>query len=263
LTIVVASDQHLGYANSNVDRFRDFLDLLSHRDDVDTLVILGDFVDMWRRDVSGLFLEFNDILERVLALEQKMKVRCVAGNHDFHLLKLVLPVYPLSFQRDLTLQGDGISYVFKHGWEFDHMQREEIMELLCFNLSDEAGNVRSGIWNSLSKLGGTALEAVQDLVELHGGGDQYIRHLMTPPAARLSSSYSDIEGRALAYVQPGQILVFGHTHRPFLSASKNVANSGSWVSDEKVTNTYVELDGADVRIMQQGEGEITSEVLRS
>jgi UDP-2,3-diacylglucosamine pyrophosphatase LpxH len=253
----------LGYANSNADHFRDFLDELSKRSDVDTFVILGDFVDMWRRDVSGLFLEFNDILERVLELKQKMKVYCVAGNHDFHLLKLASDQYPLQFQRDLTLQGDGVTYVLKHGWEFDPEQREPIMELLCYNLSDDSGRVRSDVWDTLKRAGGDILDSVSDLVDLHQGGDHYIQHLMTPPGVRLSTSYSEVENRALSSAGPGQILIFGHTHRPFLSASKRVANSGSWVSDESLTDTYVEIEGAEIRIMRYGVGEITQQVLRA
>jgi UDP-2,3-diacylglucosamine pyrophosphatase LpxH len=262
MSIVVASDQHLGYTNSNAEAFRDFLGQVSKRKDVKSLVILGDFVDMWRRDVSGLFLEFSDIVQTTLALRKKMGVYCVGGNHDFHLTKLSASSYPLTFARDLTLQGDGVTYVLKHGWEFDFEQREPIMELLCENFSDDAGTVRTGIWDTLKQIKAGITDSVQDLLDLHQGGDAYIQNLMTPPNKRLAASYSDVEKNAMDSVQAGQILVFGHTHRPFVSASGNVANSGSWVSDEDVTNTYVELQGKEVRVMQQGTGDITQRVQR-
>jgi UDP-2,3-diacylglucosamine pyrophosphatase LpxH len=261
--MVVASDQHLGYANSNSQDFESFLDELSQRSDVDTFVILGDFVDMWRRDVSGVFLENNQILEKVLALKQKMKVYCVAGNHDFHLLNLLDHNYSLQFQKELTLPGNGVTYVLKHGWEFDFEQRESIMELLCYNMSDDAGRTRSDVWDGVRNLGGEVMNSLQDLIDLHQGQDQYIQHLLTPPHVRLASTYSDVENRALASVAAGQLLIFGHTHRPFLNASKNVANSGSWVSDENVTNTYVEIDGTQIHIMRQGVGDITQQLSRS
>lgn len=262
MTIVVASDQHLGYAHSNVGSFRAFLDGLAQRDDVDTLVVLGDFVDMWRRDVSGLFLEFNDVVEKVLELQRKMKVVCVAGNHDFHLLQLTDPGYPLKFTRDATIEGDGVEYVLKHGWEFDPEQKEPIMELLCHNLSDDQGRLRSDVWDELNKIGGGVLDSVRDLVNLPDRDDR-LQHLMAPPEVRLAGEYSVVEDSAISSVGPDQILVFGHTHHPFLSATKNVANSGSWISDETTTNTYVELDGRQVRIMQQGSGDITSQVQRN
>jgi UDP-2,3-diacylglucosamine pyrophosphatase LpxH len=259
---VVASDQHLGYSNSNVGPFRDFLGTLAQRDDVDTFVILGDFVDMWRRDVSGLFLEFNDVLERVLALQQKMKVACVAGNHDFHLLNLANPGYPLKFMKDTAIEGDGVEYVLKHGWEFDPEQQEPIMELLCHNLSDDQGRLRSDVWDELNKIGGSVLDSVRDLVNLPDRDDR-LQHLMSPPEVRLAGTFSTVENNAISSVESDQILVFGHTHHPFLNAAKNVANSGSWVSNETTTNTYVELEGKQVRIMQQGSGDITSQVLRN
>ena len=262
MVVVVASDQHLGYAHSNVQAFSAFLDDLAGRSDVDAFVVLGDFVDMWRRDVSGLFFEFNEILEKILLLKARMKVYCVAGNHDFHMLKLTDPGYPLQPQRQLELPGDGVTYVFKHGWEFDPEQREPIMELLCYNMSDEAGTVRSDVWANLTKLD-DVVKSFQDLVDKHHGQEQYIQHLMTPPNLRLSGAFSIVENNAISSVQQGQILVFGHTHRPFVNGSMNVANTGSWVSDETVTNTYVELEGTRVRVMSQGVGDITQQVLRT
>lgn len=263
MVVVVASDQHLGYQGSNADIFRDFLDDVSNRSDIDSLVILGDFVDMWRRDASGLFLVFNDVVEKLLELKKKMDVYCVGGNHDFHLNKLTAQDYPLKFQRGLTLQVSGVTYVLKHGWEFDDEQREPIMELLCYNFSDQAGTVRSGIWKTLQSIKGDIDASVQDLLKRHNGGDAYIQNLMVSPSKRLASTNTVVEKKAISSVQSGQILVFGHTHKPFLNAAGNVANSGSWVSDETTTNTWVELDGRTVRIMQYGVGDITGQVRRN
>jgi UDP-2,3-diacylglucosamine pyrophosphatase LpxH len=89
--IIVTSDQHLGYEKSNVDDFKDFLAYLLEPDaDVQSLILLGDLVDMWRRDASGLFLAFSEIVSTLLKLSitKKIEVSIVAGNHDYHLLKL-------------------------------------------------------------------------------------------------------------------------------------------------------------------------------
>jgi UDP-2,3-diacylglucosamine pyrophosphatase LpxH len=67
---IVTSDQHLGYVNSNVDDFKKFLEYISSiKNEVESLVILGDFVDMWRRDASGLFLENSDIVSKLFIVE--------------------------------------------------------------------------------------------------------------------------------------------------------------------------------------------------
>jgi UDP-2,3-diacylglucosamine hydrolase len=94
--IIVTSDQHLGYKNSDFQSFSNFLEYVSSRNDVDTLILLGDLVDMWRRDVSGLFLIFSKVVNKLLDIKSSGKqVFLIAGNHDYHLLKLKAQDYPL------------------------------------------------------------------------------------------------------------------------------------------------------------------------
>ena len=258
MVIIVTSDQHLGYVNSNSEDFKDFLNDLSNRNDVTDFVILGDFIDMWRRDISGLFLEQHEILHKVLDLKSKMRVYCVAGNHDFHLLKLTNHQYPLEFTKDLTIPSDKIKYTFKHGWEFDLAQKEPIMELLCYNISDESGQLRSDFWDVFTKtFGKDILDSLKDLFDHHIDRDNYLKILQTPPNERLQQDITDVEKRACASVKDGEILIFGHTHRPFVNTTNNVVNTGSWVSDAAITNTYVELDGNTIHLMQYGGKEIT------
>lgn len=261
MVIVVVSDIHLGYSNSNSKEFENFLDQLLQRNDVEAFVILGDFVDMWRRDVSGIFLEFNDILEKIIALKEKMKVYCVAGNHDFHLLKLVNHKYPLEFQEKLSLQRNGINYRFWHGWEFDPSQHPIAMELLCNNMSDEAGQIRSNAWSALQSMGKDILNPLKELFDAQNGEDKYLDHLMTPPKDRLGHVMTEVEKRAFDSVGSNEILIFGHTHRPFVSSDNKLANSGSWLSDEQTYNTYVEIKGKEIHLMQYGKGEITNALI--
>src|SRR5208337_3725500 len=87
MKVAVTSDHHLGYANSDKAAFNSFLDNLSQRSDVTHVVLLGDVVDMWRRDASGVFLEHHDTVAKLLALKSKgIQVFYVAGNHDYHVL---------------------------------------------------------------------------------------------------------------------------------------------------------------------------------
>ena len=60
IVIIATSDQHLGYKNSDKIAFNLFLDYLQDADNVTHFVLLGDVVDMWRRDASGVFLENRD-----------------------------------------------------------------------------------------------------------------------------------------------------------------------------------------------------------
>ena len=99
MKVIVASDQHLGSANSDKTAFNAFLDSLRQDDQLTHFVLLGDVVDMWRRDASGVFLENYDTISKILALQSKaVQVFYIAGNHDYHVLSLQLPSYPFRFQ---------------------------------------------------------------------------------------------------------------------------------------------------------------------
>jgi hypothetical protein len=49
------------------------------------------------------------------------------------------------------LSTGGATYVLKHGYEFDPAQHEALMEIMCYNMSDEAGQIRSELWDFLTK----------------------------------------------------------------------------------------------------------------
>ena len=47
-----------------------------------------------------------------------------------------------------------------------------------------------------------------------------------------------------------EFLVFGHTHRPFLDGENRVVNSGSWVQDAAINNTFVIIDDGKITLNQ-------------
>ncbi|MGC2427306.1 MAG: metallophosphoesterase [Nitrososphaeraceae archaeon] len=254
--IIVVSDQHLGYENSNAVDFKRFLEYVySIKNDVESIVILGDFVDMWRRDASGVFLESSDIVSSLLTLKSaNINLYFVAGNHDYHVLRL-LNKYPFDFLKELVLPvaGGSLKCRFKHGWEYDLAQQPPIMEMLCHNMSDDTGGALSNLYSVLLHLK-DHISGLSDLINYHGGKEGYIKHLMTKPEARLEPYLSDVEKKALSDVKSGERLVFGHTHKPFVSRDMRLVNSGSWVKDQETIysnfNTFVDIDGNQVRLMQ-------------
>lgn len=262
MVILVVSDIHLGYSHSNVDEFNSFLQETIGRSDVKALVILGDLIDMWRRDISGLFLENYQVVESILALKRKIPVYCVVGNHDYHLLNLVDHKYPLEFKNELTLPGHKVTYIFRHGYEFDSEQWLPLVKLLCDNVSDQVGQVIDEIWTRLNSSGQT-LEPLKNLLKLLDlSQEKYLQHLLLPPKDRLAASIGDVEKKAAESVKHGQLLVFGHTHRPFVSPTQNLVNTGCWVNDEETFNIYAELDGKNIRLIQYGKGDVTQAMIR-
>ena len=47
-------------------------------------------------------------------------------------------------------------------------------------------------------------------------------------------------------LMPEEILVYGHTHKPF--CKKDKANTGSWVSDAAKTNSYLIIDNGKMEL---------------
>jgi len=245
----------------NVDKpaFNRFLDQIGKDPDVTDLILLGDVVDMWRRDASGVFLENKDVLDRIEVLQKKMTVHYIAGNHDYHVLKLQGHQYPFKFISDLTLDQNGVHCVFKHGYEFDEMQREHFMESLCHAMSDDKGSRDNNLWAALGRDKGD-LGHILTMIFRRGELTRHAELLMMDPEQRLAVSLSRVEKRARASVQPGEILVFGHTHRPFVNKELNVANSGSWITSSPIHNTYVRVENGKPRLFVFEGEEITEKI---
>lgn len=254
--MVVVSDVHLGYENSDKKSFNMFLDNLQQNIEVTDLVLLGDVVDMWRRDSSGVFLENWDTAAKVMALKQKMRVHYVAGNHDFHVLKMKGHSYPLYFYRGLDLIDGLYRYRFLHGYEFDSDQEEPMMEAMCRVMTDDVGSFESGVWSTLTREWSDIRYLLSAPLMIKRSIQRAAKGIQVKPEIRLKYTVRKIERHACSIVHPNEILVFGHTHRPFVNKSENAVNSGSWVTDAPIHNTYVELSGGKPRLFVFGGEEV-------
>jgi len=239
--VIVTSDHHLGYANSDKPAFNRFLDELAGQGDVTHLVLLGDFVDMWRRDASGVFLEGHDTVTKLLALKDKgVQILYVAGNHDYHILDLDNPNYPIQFSKDLTLTDGPVTYRLVHGYEFDPEQKVPFMSFLCRVMSDTGGALENHIWTDFNSLNSIFSKMEPSFVKSDIAA--ITERLRKRPEERLQGGdIARVNATACQQAKPGEILVFGHTHVPFINKAENVANTGSWVKDSNPYDTYVEL----------------------
>ena len=81
--IIAVSDLHMGDPVSNKAGFKSFIEefLRPRRTEISHLVLLGDILDLWRRNNSHVILENLDVLNDVCSLG--FKVHYIVGNHDF------------------------------------------------------------------------------------------------------------------------------------------------------------------------------------
>ena len=256
MKVIVTSDHHLGYANADKTAFNTFLDNLSQTSDVTHMVLLGDVVDMWRRDASGVFLEHHDTVAKLLTLKSKgIQVHYVAGNHDYHVLDLDNPAYPFEFKTELSLTDGPFNYRFVHGYQFDPEQKVPLMAFLCRVMSDKGGDLENHLWTDFNSLNNIFSKIEPSFIKADLAA--ITKQLHRGPEDRLKGSLHKINLTACNEVKPGEVLIFGHTHVPFVNKAENVANTGSWVKDAAVYNTYVELSDGKPRLFVFGGHEIT------
>ncbi len=256
--IIAVSDVHLGYFNpedkneslSNKDDFKKFLEMVANMDGIDNFVICGDLLDMWRRDIVGVVIENMDVLQQLQELKSKMKVHYIVGNHDYHLIKLKNQGNPFTFYEEeihrvgrnylkpLSIQDGGKTYRFTHGYEFEPIMwaSRGAFDILCYS-NDEVGDIGSWAWKILGKLG---ISIEKDI----------LNKVLLPARKRIDIEevVGSVREARDKIINKGEILIFGHTHKPYINKERTVVNLGSWVKDSDVHNTYVEIKNGTIEL---------------
>jgi UDP-2,3-diacylglucosamine pyrophosphatase LpxH len=284
--IIAVSDVHLGYLKeddskqslSNKSGFCDLLRDIEARDDINQLVICGDMLDMWRRDMVGVTIENLDVLNMLRSLSKNINVHYLAGNHDYHIRHLNRYSYPFGFREckdpkeGITLKDGDKSYVFKHGYDLEPgmAQSEAIFDLMC-STSDEVGEFKSHVYSSIGEfwkqgkeawesIGGgtmkffTGLEKAWKPDERNKGKFLEGNKISKPLHERLQKK-EDFDFNALKeQLSNDATLVFGHTHKPF--HHQNIINLGSWITEYPVNSIYLEIKDGHERLLKYPSGEV-------
>jgi UDP-2,3-diacylglucosamine pyrophosphatase LpxH len=252
--IVAFSDVHLGYERANSDAFIEFMKTLQSRTDLGDVVIVGDFVDLWRRDVIGLEFELSRFVEELKILQAKgVKVHYVAGNHDAHVEYLKNHGYPFEPKSLVTIERFEYTIRFLHGHQCDPLQNilgPETSDILCWTLSDDIGKQKSWLWEILASKG-----FQRDKLEAK------IDSLMCPPEDKRRTEAFEAQFETAAdFVEclkayfkitgENEFIVYGHTHKPFIDIGKRVANTGCWIKGANPANTYFEFERWPPRLVE-------------
>lgn len=246
--ILVASDVHAGHPDADVPAFLGFLEACASSEP-GTLVLLGDIFDFWRRRNGPLMIEQSALIKRLIGLEG-WRVQCVAGNHDYALLaisKRWAERGPFPITKRLLLEEDGRTNLFVHGYELEVYGAFE-------PLSVEGYEMLSERLCAMGDIGGTVTGRLYDLyaggLDLSGRGEAVRR----PPVERESIGAAEDLANSparhlLLGMEAGDRLVYGHTHRPSVSADGLIANAGSWIGEGDESRTYlrIEDDRVDLR----------------
>jgi UDP-2,3-diacylglucosamine pyrophosphatase LpxH len=249
--IIAVSDVHLGYEACNKEAFKIFIEKVCESLGTDDhLVLVGDFLDFWRRNNVAVALENQDILLKLMSL--KARVHYVAGNHDYLILSLAQELkdsYPFEVSKNVRLYNGGKWFYFTHGYELEVLANlepmtveayETVSKSLCQMTEAFLGSILSNLWRALQiifKEGDEKLRSIQAIVK---GPERRTGMDRVEALAR-----SEVK-RLFLGLMKDDALVFGHTHRPFID--EKVANTGSWVSEAAEQNTYVTIENGKMAL---------------
>ena len=151
------SDVHLGYNASNSRAFRDFLNSRCRSlGRNDTLVLLGDIFDFWRRNNVEVALENESLFSILESLEAT--IHYIIGNHDYTLVDLKAVDKPFDVSKELKLENGGKIFSFIHGYQLEVLanlepltirEYEDLCVSLCLRTGDFFGDVLSIMWDML------------------------------------------------------------------------------------------------------------------
>lgn len=256
--ILVLSDVHLGYEDCNKEAFSKFLDTVKSKD-LDHLILLGDLFDLWRRNNTEIILENEDILEKIINMNAE-NIHYIVGNHDYYMHKLwerYSDNFPFTISKNLRLEDGGNKFYFIHGYELELMSYEpmtldmyeEISENMCFR-DEILGGVVGQVWDVLH--GSDFKEKMEgsDITEKLGMSPHKRFESSKDPKKIFKLANSNAKSFLLG-MKPNEILVFGHTHEPFINNQKTVANTGSWVNElesKEHQNSYVEINNGNMEL---------------
>jgi UDP-2,3-diacylglucosamine pyrophosphatase LpxH len=277
--IIAVSDTHLGYDQSDSTKFLNFIDseLINLSED-DHLVLLGDILEFWRgKNIDAIFSNYNkdkkekkkeqineQILSKIMELNKKTKVDYIIGNHDYTVINFLnyynrnfyddkYP-YPLKISKSLRIEEGNLKIFFIHGYQFEVISSFEPLtiedyEKICVYLCDRTGNL---VGKKLSLL----WDLFYNSLNIRSSSLFKIDSITKPPEERkdnMDKIRNIVESNAfrqlLFGIKDDELLVFGHTHRPFASLEKNVVNTGSWLKYASRNCTYLKIKDEKIELL--------------
>jgi len=223
LDIVILSDVHLGTYGCHAKELLTYL----HSIKVKTLILNGDFIDMWQFRKRYFPKDHMQVLQCVLKMASEgTKVYYITGNHDDALRRYSdFSAGNIHLRDQLVLQLKGRSYWIFHGDIFDIFTKYSPF---------------------LSNLGGKSYDYLIWLNRLTNN----VRMALGMPKMSLAKKVKNKMKKALQYIndfedtaikiaaeQEYDYVICGHIHRPQMKSSEykgrktTYLNSGDWVEN--------------------------------
>jgi UDP-2,3-diacylglucosamine pyrophosphatase LpxH len=243
---IIVSDLHLGYEKCNVTAFTDFLaDQISKGNSKEySIFILGDLWDLWRKHDIIYSQESDEVLSLI---NQFKDVYYLPGNHD-HITLDAPEHFPdfncYNIRRYFRIKSGEKNFFLVHGHELEVLSKlislkpseyDKISDELC-RMNDTEGNIASylhDMYHKVFKQGQPQITDFLQTAEQREGMDAIDKF------AKSKARYP------LLGMQLNDILIFGHTHRPYIDIENSVVNTGAWTADMLIPKWFEEEYGQD------------------
>ncbi|MHA1935224.1 MAG: metallophosphoesterase [Candidatus Thorarchaeota archaeon] len=266
---IAVSDVHLGYdAKCDINAFDAFIaeletptgKILPLEEKVSHLILMGDILDLWRRDNDIVLDQHRNLLQRIHDLHSRMNVHWVWGNHDYEtcLVSLIEREIgdKIKFTDILRLPGNsrtlqnGESYVFVHGHQIEFGRKGfELAGIFLCNAGEGTGAQMTHTWatlqnvvKTLNPIGNWFREKYFNYIQKdHDERDEepvtgFIQKRFwnfysgfQPIPTHNEEKVRGIASRRIS-LNYNEILVFGHTHDSW--AGTRVSNTGCWYQNK-------------------------------
>ena len=270
--IIAVSDTHLGYDQADSPKFLEFINSeLMNLSKNDHLVLLGDMLDYWRGsnidtilspDINNNEKINEQILSKIMELNQKTNVYYIIGNHDYTVIDFLNNYnknfqdndYPLKISKFLRLVDEKLKIFFMHGYQLEVISSlepltiedyEKICTYLCDRTSSLIGKRLSELW-----------ELLHNGLSLSPNSLSKIESITKPPEERkenlekIKNIVESVACRQLFFgIRDDEFLVFGHTHKPFINQDKRVANTGSWLKYRERKYTFIKIKDGEIELL--------------
>ncbi|SFM83501.1 UDP-2,3-diacylglucosamine diphosphatase [Methanolobus profundi] len=266
MSIIAVSDVHLGMDGARKDDFTEFIHRVKDMG-ADHLVLLGDIIDIWRRDFTKAVIECSEPLNALNDILDDTQVHYVVGNHDYYMLRLSEKLkenFPFEVEKTTVIKSMNKEFFFFHGYQLEvlcnphykSMQTyEKFSEQMCL-AGDDEGDIADAAWK-IYQAGRAYIDKLKRLPEnIYAAFDS----MGNPPEKRLRGkhdalgSIKDLAGAStrhyLLSIRPEQYMIYGHTHEAYVDKRNMVANTGSWGfgKDEKLE--YIEIANDEVELKE-------------
>ncbi len=253
--IFVISDLHIGSGGTRdsfdqYDRgscFNKFLNYVEKEGG--ELIVLGDFIDLWRFSLKKVINVRMDLLDRL----SEMKVSCVPGNHDQALTAYIdsknLPhQFFKNIKMPFTRNIGGRKFSFFHGHELDIFNRNltpRIGRLLGLSSSwiehikgspvFSSENIEEAFLNIEEKIFTSFLNIIRQAAGQLNFSDVLENIKVLPRQKRVEKLI--IKHEYKNEIEGNDVAISAHTHRP-LKFQNWYFNSGSWTDQ---TNDFIQI----------------------